>query len=222
LNVVSFLARQGVSNDHRLKIDEYCIKPKNSLFVLGTLATNPGIEITAMPKRSDVEDIPLSRLDLHLPARNGGVARNSSASFQRTVVVNTLQNGVPQEVVRLSSNDVPEKAAQMTQQGKIAAALTKAGITSPAAWVAAGVATGPPTGLVYGTSSADGETPTDFETHPAVVLMKGSHQPQFLISWRSQKDILSSLGWQATAMIWGGPAFSLICLYYLLAKFGWL
>jgi len=219
-NVAGFLARQGVINDHRLRIDEYCIKPKNALFVLGTLAENPGIETTAMPKRSLAGDIPFDSIGLHLPATAERDA-DSPLTFRRTVVVNTVQNGVPQEVIRLSSNDRSERAAEMTQQGKIAAALTKAGITSPAVWAAAGVTSGPPS-VIYGSAVADGEAPADFETRPSVVLMKGSHQSQFFISWRSQKDILSSLGWRATAMIWGGPVLTLACLYYVLAKFGWL
>jgi hypothetical protein len=49
-----------------------------------------------------------------------------------------------------------------------------------------------------------------------VVLMKGKNNPTFLISWRSQRDLASSLGWKCTAMIWGGPALALLSLYVLL------
>src|SRR5438876_5744704 len=48
-NVRGFLARYGVSGDHKLKVDEYCIKPKNALFILGTLAENPGLAVSPKP-----------------------------------------------------------------------------------------------------------------------------------------------------------------------------
>jgi hypothetical protein len=141
-------------------------------------------------------------------------------SHTRTVTLNGLR--VCEEVIRLSSDAKPASSAAMTQQGKIAAALTKAGITSPAAWAAAGTATGTATAPNNGTAPAVGETSPEFDTHPPVVLMKGTHETAFLISWRSQKEIISSLAWKSTAMIWGGPALTLGCLYFLLAHFGWL
>ncbi|MFZ0953481.1 MAG: hypothetical protein WAN17_14515, partial [Candidatus Sulfotelmatobacter sp.] len=95
----------------------------------------------------------------------------------------------------------------------VAAALQKAGISSPAAWAAAQV-------TPAGATSAAGVTssPTDgFDPRPAVVLMKGKNNPTFLISWRSQRDLARSLGWKCTLMIWGGPALALLSLYILLA-----
>jgi E3 Ubiquitin ligase len=220
VNVSNFLARHGITNDHKLRVDEYCIKPKNALFVLGTLATNPGIELTGTPVRSDNVGFNLPILIAQRPART--LEANFNISFQHTVVVNAIKDGAAQEVIRLSSDGKPESASEMTQQGKIAAALTKAGISSPAAWAVAGVATGTATAPSNGGGVATGEAPSDFETRPPVVLMKGDHQPAFFISWRSQREILKSLGWQSTAMIWGGPVLTLGCLYYVLAHFGWL
>ena len=63
------------------------------------------------------------------------------------------------------------------------------------------------------------ETST-FDLHPPVVLMKGSHEPAFFISWRSERDVVASLGWKSSLMIWGGPALTLSCTYFLLARFG--
>src|SRR5271156_908498 len=51
-NISSFLLRNGVSTDRKIKIDEYCIKPKNALFILGTLAQNPGLNVGPVPVRS--------------------------------------------------------------------------------------------------------------------------------------------------------------------------
>jgi hypothetical protein len=52
--------------------------------------------------------------------------------------------------------------------------------------------------------------------------MKGEHSPAFFISWRSQRDVVRSLGWKSALMIWGGPTLTLVCVYILAAEFGWL
>jgi hypothetical protein len=108
--------------------------------------------------------------------------------------------------------------------------LMKAHIVNPAAWATAGVtsaaAVAPaparavnsnPASSTHGNQAPPQPTPTaDFDPHPPVVLMKGKNNPTFLISWRSQRDLASSLGWKCTAMIWGGPALALLSLYVLL------
>jgi hypothetical protein len=58
--------------------------------------------------------------------------------------------------------------------------------------------------------------------NPKVVLLKGTNNPAFFISWRSQREVVQSLAWQSALMIWGGPALTLLCLYYLAARYGWL
>jgi hypothetical protein len=121
----------------------------------------------------------------------------------------------------------------MTQQSKIAAALTKAGIGKTAAWTAAGV----PYGSVAVADSPlvshvhvngddkdnDEDQPAKlnekpaFDLTPPVVLMKGENDPAFLISWRSQHDFVRSLGWKSAAMTWCGAALTLLGIYVLLA-----
>ena len=63
-NAAGFLMRHGIDTDKKLKLEEYAIKPKNALFVLGTLAPNPGIRVSATPVR-DVSDDPI-RSAFHL------------------------------------------------------------------------------------------------------------------------------------------------------------
>jgi hypothetical protein len=205
LNVATFLSRHAISTDKKLKIEEYCIKPKNSLFILGTLAENHGFEVSANP----VESTGLSSFRVKLNLSNTvGLKSNGAAQPSFT----------HHEVVRLSGSDQPANAADMTQQGKIAAALVKAGITNPAAWSAAGIEGKMVTGA-SGAAVAPGMAPQDFDPHPPSVLMQGTNNPAFFISWRSQKDVLKSLGWKSAAMIWGGPALTLVCLYLVLAHF---
>jgi len=218
--VADFLARHGVDPDKRIKVEEYCIKPKNFLFVLGTLSQNPGIDASVTPtwaKRAD----------------GGG---NGSAGRALGRKQAELSERETQEIIRLSEESGPASTAQMTQQQKIAAALSKAGITNPAAWNAAGVGVKNirplPTAASIKVASATIEIepePNDdfaasgcFDLHPSVVLMKGSHQPAFFISWQSQREIVKKLAWKSDVMIWGGPALSLACIYFLLAHFHWL
>jgi hypothetical protein len=55
-----------------------------------------------------------------------------------------------------------------------------------------------------------------FDQRPPIVLMKGTNNPAFMISWRSQQAVAGRLRWKSILMIWGGPALALACLYTLL------
>jgi hypothetical protein len=54
-----------------------------------------------------------------------------------------------------------------------------------------------------------------FDQRPGIVLMKGTNNPAFMISWRSQQAVAGRLRWKSILMIWGGPALALACLYTL-------
>jgi E3 Ubiquitin ligase len=238
-SVAEFLARHGVNPDKKIKVEEYCIKPKNFLFVLGTLSQNPGLDASIRPAWAE-------------PAQSSNGGRAIRPLAVDTVVIPEPVKSEPagQEVVRLtpaSSDSVPVTA--MTQQQKIAAALMKAGISNPAAWAAAGVGVKPQTPIVRQVPEAvapaqipaaasprmagttisppaaeenDIYLDAAFDLHPPVVLMQGTHSPAFFISWRSQREVVVSLGWKSALMIWCGPMVTLGCVYFLLAHFGWL
>jgi hypothetical protein len=207
-NVAEFLMRHGANPDKHIKVEEYCIKPKNFLFVLGTLSQNPGLDASVMPAWAE---------------------RPGQRSLARVPEPDPEPDS-PQ-IIRLSQANAEVPAAQMTQQQKIAAALMKAGVSNPAAWAAAGIgvkqviAQAIPkveTVAVQPTTEENGAEAGDrvFDLHPPVVLMKGTHEPAFFISWRSQRDLVNSLGWKSGMMIWGGPALTLACVYLLLLQFG--
>ena len=196
--VAEFLTRHGVDPDQRIKVEECCIKPKNFLFVLGTLSQNPGLDASIRP--------PWAERAGQAPTR-------------------PLDADAPPEIIRLSgeTNNLP--ATEMTQQQKIAAALVKAGISNPAAWSAASVKTSGAVTVQTVSAveqKAEAEDSEGFDLHPPVVLMQGSHQPAFFISWKSQRDVVKTLGWKSSLMIWGGPALTLTGVYFLLAYFAWL
>jgi hypothetical protein len=217
LNVLGFLSRHGVSTDKKIKIEEYCIKPKNALFVLGTLAENDGVEAGPTPLHSFSAD------QFQVNVRNPGmlVGMFAGALKPRPGMVTFTR----EEVIQLSNRTLATGSAK-ADQGKIAAAMMKAGITSPAAWAAAGLAdAGVPISVSsgsHGRAAAATMAPEQFDLHPKVVLRKGTYNPAFFISWKSQKDIVQSLGWKSFGMIWGGPALTLLCVYILAAHFGWL
>ena len=218
--VCSFLARQGVSTDNKIKIEEYCIKPKNALFVLGTLAENPGIEVSATPRRTTSavsHTVGLNLQSALSAAATAGDSPVAPAVWTRNLMLTLSENEpAPQEIIRLSSH-APANSTDMTAQGKIAAAMMKAGIVNPAAWKAAGL--GVPGDQPATISAA---APEEFDLNPKTVLMKGTHAPAFFISWHSQKDVVRALAWKSALMIWGGPVLTLACAYILALELNWL
>ncbi len=266
-NVRAFLARHGVDINNKIKVEEYCIKPKNSLFILGSLADNPGIEVMPQPTREEESLLSTPRSALLTLVGSSLSFASASLSFGNkteenhdTMLLRETLSTDPSthtsQVIRLSPETAPAKFMDMTQQQKIAAALVKAGISNPAAWAAAGL--GEPTVQVNSdpafasrnTSAAalnppvDGDgntnagvlapdtplTPTftqdvaqnsvaaksdTFDQRPPIVLMKGTNNPAFMISWRSQQAVAGRLRWKSIVMIWGGPALAFACLYTL-------
>jgi hypothetical protein len=241
--VRGFLSRHGVNTTNKIKVEEFCIKPKNALFLLGTLDDNPGLELTSQPIYDDETAAfivgnafsfslnperartALSRVtgdeNLFSGLLTGGLQHDPAYDE----IYNKALSTTSTRVIRLSPDPGPSKAADMTQQQKISAALMKAGVTNLGAWAAAGATT---PGVAASQNPNDSSctnapnnhtqasSPDDFDPNPPIVLMKGRNNPTFLISWRSQRDLARSLGWKCAAMIWGGPALALLSLYALL------
>jgi hypothetical protein len=66
------------------------------------------------------------------------------------------------------------------------------------------------------------ENPAPQDEHDHNLIRKGTNEPTFLISWRGEKEIQSTLRNRAALHIFGGAALSVACLGILLAKLGWL
>jgi hypothetical protein len=187
-----FLVRHGVSSNARIKVEEYCVKPEDFLFVLGTLSQNPGL-----------------------------TPRWASRADQSSTEPEDTGSPTSHKIIHLSSGNAPVAANEMTQQQKIAAALAKSGMfTAP--WTSGASHPKPRPASVPSTATAIEEKhppidTTGFDLHPPVVMMKGSEEPTFFISWRSQRDVVNSLGWKHAAMIWGSPVLVLASIYFLIA-----
>jgi hypothetical protein len=223
-NVRTFLGRHGIVTSNKIKVEEYCIKPKNSLFILGTLADNPSMELTPQPVVDPDSDGLLASRGISLNLGGSAILSTMFAARQDNsgeLAQQPSPSEARREVILLNSEPSATASANMTQQQRIAAALTKAGVSNPGAWAAAKVGL-PVTATVSSEapSSSGGDAPTQidgFDPHPPVVLTKGVHDKTFLISWRSQQDVARSLAWKFTLMIWGGPALALLSLYVLLS-----
>lgn len=226
-NVHALLSRHGISTNNKIKVEEFCIKPKNALFLLGTLDENPGLELTSQPIRDDETT---SRLGNMFGSPPSFSMSSSTLSFgtQGTSLTDDFSTASPIRdsaigqstsarvtspiPIHLSPGSGATNSTEMTQQQKVSAALLKAGISNPAAWAAAGVAS------AASAVNPDPNSPlANFDPHPPVVMRKGKNNPTFLISWRSQRELANSLGWKCTLMIWGGPVLTLLSLYGLLS-----
>ena len=230
-SVRSFLANHGIVTSNKIRVEEFCIKPKNSLFILGTLAENPGMELNPQAIREVVSVSSTGSLKESLAMTLSGPVSPSLVFGRESgdmpladllTRIDSQREGVQHEVIQLSGDVGPSKSVEMTQQQRIAAALLKAGVSNPAA------GPGEPAAQMIQeaevTESGNGHDFPDsnpgaghgFDPHPAVVLMKGTNNRTFLISWRSQLEVARSLGWKSALMIVGGPALALVSLYLLL------
>jgi hypothetical protein len=202
----SFLSRHGANFSRRLRVAEYSIQPMNSLFVLGTLAENPVVSREPQAAlRSDTR---------------GGVTRPSTGSAGHL------------EIVRLSPDAPPQSATEMTQQQRVASALMKARVNHPAAWEPAEVnsenpvearhypaSASEPAQAAVGRKADAAPVPSDFDPHPPVVMMKGTHDSPFMVSSRSQRDLARSIDWKSALAICAGPVLTLVSVSILLAHF---
>jgi hypothetical protein len=317
--VMEFMNRYGVGTNHSIKVEEYCIKPDNALFILGTLATNSGLRPVPSPlstlqgnfklghwtvgmKSAAGAEIAASLLGGNLAGLalsslvSGGATTTTVTTTQRdggaikkTVSVTTtggapqaetLQPGDPRAAaaveaiaakdpalaakvaaqlnvpypppagaaapsvsvteipggVKITSRQVtnlavpappgqtlmPAEAHQLAVAALaakdpalaavVATALGRAGaaaIIQPAAGSAAAAAPG-------------GNGGATWPDHDPTVIMKGMHNPAYFISWQSQKDVIKELSRRSILLIWGGPALTVVCMLYILGRFGLL
>jgi len=159
-NVRSFLSRHGVSTTNKIKVEEFCIKPKNALFLLGMLHENPGLDLSPQPIQEmettalgTTFSFTLGESELASNALSFFSSNNlgADASFEERLSERLVADGsispsdssASKQVIHLSPVAAPIKTEDMTQQQKIAAALLKARISSPAAWAASRVTTSP-------------------------------------------------------------------------------
>lgn len=73
--------------------------------------------------------------------------------------------------------------------------------------------------FVLGTATRRKGTIDSERNQDNLYIAKGDNS-YFILADHSEKDMLSSLYWQMYLMIYGGPILTVLCLYYLLNRFG--
>jgi hypothetical protein len=232
-SVRHFLACHGVSTDESIRVDEYLIRPGSPLYVMGTLAENPGLEVRPMPVR-DFAGGPLGTLQ-----KTAAAAIQASQTAEMVAGRNQLPAEEKERIFR------QQFAAAMGFHGlnNLPAGFTPKRAEAAPPAPASSKAAAPPVisdeekhrrelfmASFFGTSLAtasEGATdvekspeakPEDFDLHPPTVLMKGERERTFFISYRSQRELVAQLAWEATACIWGGPLLTLIGVAYLVSR----
>jgi len=118
-NVNAFLSRHGIVTSNKIKVEEYCIKPKNSLFILGTLGENPGLEVSPQPVQ-DAE--PVNSISTHGFSLSFNSVSFSTGRDDAEFHIGSMRErlAIPYdsrvEVIHLSPDSGPANPSDMTQQ----------------------------------------------------------------------------------------------------------
>jgi hypothetical protein len=236
-DVNGFLVRNGLTLSERTRLEEYCIKPEYPLFVLGTLSQTSGN--------------PQWTAGLHMPANRASFASRvsffgptgteafrslgllpglkveastsggASAQIAAIAVANrmstlTAKASPPQAKSSWSSISMDEHVGAKPTAASAAPAQS---VTSPSALTQVAIAEPDPRPADAGASQPSNVN--GFDLHPPVFLGKGANHDPFMISSRSQREIVQSMAWKSTLCIWGGPILTLACLYFLALTLGW-
>ena len=263
--VADFAARNGCSISSNIRVEEYCLKPQNAVYVLGSLATNHGLCCTPNPQPTMRPGSDISTLTGGGRAGLAGTALalmnlNFNISVTRTrpsftppgtspapPVLTDLDHRMAEARAKREEKE-KEEAAQHpgiypqkqseTQAQRAAAAVAALSVANPAmaAQVATMLGTSLPhavtqtagaglvatTGPLKDSPGVDPSAAAHLEAFPdqnPTVIHKGTNDPTFYISWRSQKEVVKDLGTKSTLLIFGGPLLSAACLAYLLVYF---
>jgi hypothetical protein len=242
-NVSRFLLRYGLVGVEGIRLEEYCIKPEYPLFVLGTLGRNSSEQV---PQWSPASHVPRSQAshaaNLSFLGPTGS-AILCSLGWIPGVTVEVSGAAAP---MTGTSNSPAQPAASATTQKQAPPSSAWSSVSTDEVTMAAGraaiaahssvsrTAPAPPVSRLVGSAVAVADPspaqpnapPTvdgaGFEIHPTVAIGKGTDGAPFTISSHSQREVVRSLAWKSTLCIWGGPAMTLICLYFLGFAFGWM
>ncbi len=235
-DVNEFLVRHGLTLSGRTRLEEYCIKPDYPLFVLGSLSETSGN--------------PHWTAGLHAPAARGSLASrvsvfgpggtealqslgllpglkveaSTSDTFSAQISAVSKTNSVSPPMGKPSRTQSSWSSVSMDESldRKLAptpGATAQQPVTSRTVPTQVVIAEpdSPPTNLDVSQPSIG----NGFDLHPPVFIGKGTHGDPFMISSRSQREVVRSMAWKSTLCIWGGPILTLACLYFLALSFGW-
>ena len=226
-NTSRFLLRYGLSMSEKIRLEEYCIKPGDPLFVLGTLGQN-----TATARWTPTPHV--SVLGSSFKSRLSFLGPTGSSMFRSVGWASGMK--VPLDV----NVNVPASAAATQSASSTASSWSSVSLEEEAMHAMAGAPSRDAAGAAASdaretaSSSAsvetetappetdpDAQSTTGFNMHPTVAICKGTNHEIFMISWHSQREVVQSLAWKSALCIWGGPALTLACVYFLILSLGW-
>jgi len=225
-NVNAFLLRYGLSGSEKIRLEEYCIKPGDPLFVLGTLCQNAGAaDWTPCPHVAALGSSFTSRLSFFGPTGSSmfralgwapGLKVPLDVNVNSSVSVATQSTSTT--AGSWSSVSLEEEAMHALSATSSREAVGTAATNAPQAGSAVAsveTETAPPD------ANIDAQSATGFNANPSVAIAKGTNHEFFMISWHSQREVVRSLAWKSALCIWGGPALTLACVYFLVLSLGW-
>jgi hypothetical protein len=222
-NVAQFFARNGVSFRESTRVEEYCIKPDSPLFVFGTLGQNsnrrswaPGPHVASGTQfHAHLNFLGAGRTPLEwLRLTSGGSAIGSKNDNDMPAVSPAALSRTPPASPASIWSEV--SLDEVAVSGRDSSVTRFAGTRAVSPPVATAEPDNPSDSLPLEAPSIRG-----YDLDPLVSIGKGTGNEPFVISWRSQREVVRSLAWKSVLCIWGGPALSLICLYFLAVCIGW-
>jgi len=230
-NIAKFLGRNGISLSERTRLEEYCIPPQYPLFVLGTVAQTSGSPQWTPTAHIAANRASLSsRISFFGPTGMGALQSigllpglKVEPSSVQTPLVQTRTQSPASAASSWASVSIDEPA--MAAVGNSSVKHNFASPMQPAAQrtaSSAATATADPDSTSPADSAFQQGDPSGFDLHPAAFLGKGANHDPFMISERSQREVVQSLAWKSALCIWGGPALTTACLYFLAFTLGWL
>jgi len=236
--VAGFLKRNGVALDRPTCVEEACLEPAAQVFVSGTLTENLDKPNAAVGVTASKEDV----TGKELASKDAGDALRELSHTEAAPNLAVLGRGP--EIIRLASGSASTCTTQMTQQEKIAAALSRAGLARDDVWAAAencapcissivvAEERQPRAGAALQTATA---TPNPAASQaeddavlapvpaPRLSFAKGATDSKFVISNRAEPDY-PTLEYKAVALVVVGSGLSVFGLYFLLLGHGlpWL
>jgi hypothetical protein len=153
-------------------------------------------------------------LPIGLPAKS--TVHHSIPLAEVVKSADTVKQETRTEVIQLSPENTQLSSVLMTQQSKIAAAMLKAGIPSPATWTDQS----PQSTVRVADPPGPQACLPPVETKLSVVVEPGVSK--FPTSALQSPEPRQSIKSKAMLLIWGGPALTLACIYFLAANLGWL
>ena len=206
-SVEKFLARNGITLNRPIRVEEYCLEPETPVVVTGTVIQNDAMQADSLASTS------------------GPTSGNPPVDVAKAPGDPLL---LQPEIIRLASGPAPQSTSQMSQQGKIAAALAKAGLATPDMW-ATGEGGLQAVNSLIDSHSRPGQSSPDSKpdssatltlattitvTTATMTMTRGSDDPTFMIS--SQPASPTSVNWKSVALVLAGSTLTTLSIYVLL------